>query len=128
MPTRPPRAHPNGRKPTPSAPRPRVSARKRGYDTKWDKARAGFLAKHRFCECPDHKGKPNAPLADTIDHIVAHKGDHALFWDRQNWCAVARGCNARKAAREEGAFGNPRRAQARPGGGIREKGFGLPSD
>lgn len=106
MPTRPPRAHTPS---LPQPPRPRVSARKRGYDTRWDKARAGFLAKHPRCECPDHKGKPNAPPADTVDHIRPHKGDPAVFWDRSNWRPVARACNSRKAAAMEGGFGNARR-------------------
>lgn len=109
MPTRPPRAHPQGKPPKPRVHAPRVSSRQRGYDTKWEKARAGFLAKHPRCECPQHKGKPDAPPSDTIDHIVAHKGDPKKFWDRSNWRASTRSCNARKAAAEEGGFGNRRR-------------------
>lgn len=109
MPTRPPKAHiarvPGSR----PAPAPRVSASQRGYDSKWQEARRGFLAKHPRCECPEHKGKPNAPLADTVDHITAHKGDKALFWQRSNWRAVAKACNSRKAAATEGGFGNRRR-------------------
>ena len=88
--------------------KPRPTAHQRGYDTRWAKARVGFLAKHPRCECPDHKGKFDAPKADTVDHITAHKGDPTLFWDRSNWRAVAKACNSRKAAREEGGFGNPR--------------------
>jgi hypothetical protein len=51
-----------------------------------------------------------APLSDTVDHVKPHKGDMVLFWDRSNWRAMAHGCNSAKAAREEGGFGNPRRA------------------
>jgi len=45
----------------------------------------------------------------VVDHIVAHKGDKALFWSRSNWQPMAYGCNSRKAVREEGAFGRPTR-------------------
>lgn len=86
--------------------KPRTTAHDRGYDSRWKKARVGFLAKHPFCECPDHKGKLDAPKADTVDHVIPHKGDPALFWDRSNWRPSTRACNSRKAAAEEGGFGN----------------------
>lgn len=141
MPTRPPRAYPQGQPTTRSlractrsgcpnlterglcttcrsATPPRPTARQRGYSTAWEKARAGFLAKHPFCECPLHKGKPDAPRSDTVDHIVAHKGNKALFWEHRNWQASTRACNARKAVLEEGAFGqNGVRANASTAGG-----------
>lgn len=41
-----------------------------------------------------------------VDHRKAHKGDMRLFWDRSNWQPMARGCNSRKAVREEGGFGH----------------------
>lgn len=98
MPTRPPRAQ-IARVPGQPAPAPRVSARERGYDTAWDKARKGFLAKHTRCECPAHKGKPDAPPSDTLDHIIPHKGDKTLFWDRKNWQAMAASCHSTKTGR-----------------------------
>ena len=111
MPIRPPRAHTPGHAPQP---RPRVSARARGYDVEWERERKAFLALHPWCECPDHVGKPDAPPSDTVDHIVAHKGNKALFRDRSNWRASTRACNSAKCAREEGGFGNRRRAGAAP--------------
>ena len=48
-----------------------------------------------------------------VDHRIAHKGDRRLFWDRANWQPMNRRCNSRKAARQEGGFGNPVR-EARP--------------
>jgi 5-methylcytosine-specific restriction protein A len=98
MPTRPPRAQ-IARVPGQPAPAPRVSARERGYTTAWDKARAGFLAKHTRCECPAHRGKPDAPPSDTLDHIIPHKGDKTLFWDRKNWQAMAASCHSTKTGR-----------------------------
>jgi 5-methylcytosine-specific restriction protein A len=109
VPTRPPRAT-IARVPGQPTQAPRVSARKRGYDSKWQEARAGFLAKHPRCECPQHKGRLDAPASDTIDHVTPHKGDWSLFWQRSNWLAVAKACNSRKAAQSEGGFGNPRRS------------------
>lgn len=100
MPTRPPRALPNGRKPT-TQPQPRASAHARGYGSKWQEARAGFLAKHPRCECPAHRGAPTAPLATVVDHITPHKGDKALFWQRSNWMAMAKSCHDSKTGRHD---------------------------
>lgn len=129
MPTRPPRAHPQGQQPSTrslractkagcpnltdrglctacrSALPPRPTARQRGYDSKWDEARKGFLAKHPRCECPAHKGKPDAPPSNTVDHIIPHKGDKALFWNRANWRAMAKPCHDAKTAKEDGRWG-----------------------
>lgn len=92
MPTRPPRAQ-IPRVPGQPAAAPRASARTRGYDSKWQEARTGFLAKHRFCECPIHKGQPTAPLATVVHHVKPHKGDKALFWKRENWLAMSKPCH-----------------------------------
>jgi 5-methylcytosine-specific restriction enzyme A len=82
---------------------PRPSATARGYGPAWRKARAEFLAlpDHDICACGCGR------KANTVDHIKAHKGNEALFWDRSNWRPVYRDCNSRKAAQSEGAFGNP---------------------
>jgi 5-methylcytosine-specific restriction endonuclease McrA len=98
-----------------SAPRDRrPSAAKRGYGRKWREARAAFLARpeNRFCACGCGQE------ADVVDHKVAHKGDMKLFWDRKNWQPMNARCNARKAALNEGAFGNeaqPERPYPTPG-------------
>jgi 5-methylcytosine-specific restriction protein A len=108
MPTRPPRAQ----APRPQVPRvqkPRLGARQRGYTTKWDEARKGFLAKHPRCECPAHQGRADAPKADTVDHITPHRGDPAKFWDRSNWMPMNRGCHSHKTATLDGGFGNRKR-------------------
>lgn len=56
----------------------RPSARQRGYDSKWEQARKAYLAASPFCRMC---GEP----ATEVDHIVPHKGDQRLFWDRKNW-------------------------------------------
>ncbi len=72
----------------------RPTARERGYDTKWDKARAAYLAKHPTCaKC----GEP----ATVVDHIVPHKGDMKRFWDRRNWQPLCTTCHSSTKQREE---------------------------
>ena len=71
----------------------RPSARERGYDTAWQKARAGFLAKHPTCSC----GQP----ATIVDHVIPHKGDKRLFWDRKNWQPLCTPCHSSKKQRQE---------------------------
>jgi 5-methylcytosine-specific restriction protein A len=87
----------------------RPSARARGYTAEWYRESRAFLRlpENRLCACACGRA------ADMVDHRIAHKGDQRLFWDRSNWQPMARGCNSRKAIREEGAFGNP------VGGGVR---------
>lgn len=79
----------------------RTSARKRGYTHQWDKARAAYLAEpgHQFCVRCQARGLLNAGtmrmdgtietnrrrIGLVVDHIVPHRGDQRLFWDRTNW-------------------------------------------
>nr|WP_075214458.1 HNH endonuclease [Mongoliimonas terrestris] len=64
----------------------RPSARERGYTSKWETARAGFLAKHPKCfRCNDP--------ATVVHHSVPHRGDKALFWDRSLWRPACRACH-----------------------------------
>ncbi|HEV7251665.1 MAG TPA: HNH endonuclease signature motif containing protein [Mesorhizobium sp.] len=65
----------------------RPSARARGYDATWQKARAEFLTHNptcRFC------GKP----AIVVDHVKPHKGDQRLFWLKSNWQALCTPCHS----------------------------------
>ena len=81
----------------------RPSARERGYDTKWERESKAFLAKPENHRCACGCGQP----AEMVDHRIAHKGDQRLFWNRANWHPMTKRCNSRKAARDEGGFGNP---------------------
>lgn len=68
----------------------------------WRKARAEFLARHPFCvEC----GAP----ATVVDHIVPHRGDPIIFWDRRRWQSMCASCHGRKTVARDGGFGNARR-------------------
>lgn len=63
----------------------RPTARERGYDAKWEKARRLFLREHPRCHC----GAPST----TVDHRIPHRGDRKLFWDRANWQALCTHCH-----------------------------------
>lgn len=64
----------------------RPPARERGYDHNWRKARLDFLTTHPQCAmCGEH--------STTVDHIIPHRGDRALFWNRANWQALCAHCH-----------------------------------
>lgn len=61
----------------------RGSSRDRGYDTRWDKASRAYRRQHPLCVGCEAVGRVMA--CEAVDHIVPHRGDMALFWDRDNW-------------------------------------------
>ena len=65
----------------------RPSASARGYDSKWQLARAEFLRLHPLCRhC-------NEAPATVVHHIIPHRGDLSLFWKRSNWMPVCKPCH-----------------------------------
>ena len=78
---------------------PRPSASRRGYGAIWQRARAGFLKDHPLCKSCQSRQK-TIP-ATVVDHIIPHKGDTSLFWDRANWQPLCERCHNRKSAREK---------------------------
>src|SRR3546814_18817729 len=58
----------------------------RGYGSKWQAARAGFLRSHPLCVMCVEEGRTT--VATVVDHKVPHRGDQRLFWDRTNWQAL----------------------------------------
>lgn len=90
----------------------RPSARERGYNGKWEQARKEFLLlpANRYCTCGCGR------RADVVDHIVPHKGNKKLFWDRSNWQPMAYGCHAsRKQSQERRDIGANQSVNARGG-------------
>ena len=72
----------------------RGGANKRGYDSRWRKARALFLRHHPLCViCLRHWWMTPATV---VDHIVPHRGDEKLFWDKYNWQALCKACHDEK--------------------------------
>jgi 5-methylcytosine-specific restriction endonuclease McrA len=57
----------------------------RGYGYKWQQARAGYLLRHPLCVMCQAEKPPRVTAATVVDHIIAHRGNMELFWDRANW-------------------------------------------
>ena len=77
----------------------RASAASRGYNARWRKARATYLQTHPLCERCKAQGRVKA--ATVVDHKQPHKGDTALFWDRNNWAALCLNCHNSAKQSEE---------------------------
>ena len=83
--------------------RTRESAAKRGYDARWQRARETYLKRHTLCvECMS-EGKLTP--ATVVDHIIPHKGDSKLFWDKTNWQPLCKRHHDIKTAKEDGRWG-----------------------
>ena len=75
------------------------SAAKRGYGSKWQKARKQFLAANPLCvECLK---EGRYVKATDVDHVVPHRGDLKLFWDRGNWQALCHSHHSIKTGTQE---------------------------
>lgn len=55
----------------------------RGYDNRWLRAAKAFRLENPLCVDCEKDGI--IKLGDCVDHIIPHKGDEVLFWDRKNW-------------------------------------------
>ncbi len=80
----------------------RPNARQRGYDTRWQRTRAAYLAAHPTCECGCGK------RSTDVDHIDGLGPNGPLGHDPVNLMAMAHACHSRKTALHDGAFGRPR--------------------
>ena len=69
----------------------RESAAKRGYGSRWQKARATFLQANPLCRICEKAGR--LTCASVVDHIKPHKGDQRLFWDSANWQPLCKDCH-----------------------------------
>ena len=80
----------------------RTSSAKRGYNARWQKARATYLRSHPMCVM--HEARGLLVAAEVVDHIVPHKGDSNLFWDQTNWQSLCKHCHdSHKQALERGS-------------------------
>lgn len=66
--------------------------------TRWRKARLAFLAAAPLCRDCAELGL--VVPATEVDHVIPHRGDARLMWDRRNWQPLCRPCHSRKTARE----------------------------
>lgn len=77
----------------------RASSSKRGYGSRWQKARARYLKAHPLCVFCKREGK--LEKATVVDHITPHRGDRVLFWDEANWQALCKPCHDKKTFTED---------------------------
>ena len=70
------------------------SASSRGYGSAWRKARKVFLQAHPLCVECIKEGR--YVKATVVDHIIPHRGDQKIFWDRSNWQALCKKHHDRK--------------------------------
>lgn len=73
---------------------------RRLYQTpRWRNLRLQVLREARYlCQCAACAKRPVPLIADTVDHIVPHRGDPRLMWDRSNLQAMSAQCHSRKTA------------------------------
>ena len=77
----------------------RPSAASRGYGPEWRKARKHYLEAHPLCvECMK---EGRYVKATDVDHIIPHRGDPILFWDRGNWQALCHSHHSKKTGTED---------------------------
>lgn len=78
------------------------------YGRPWRRAVARWIAEDPdgrvLCAMCLAEGKEM--LATETDHIVPHRGDETLFWDRSNWQRLCARHHGQKSANE--SFGNAR--------------------
>ncbi|WOC15400.1 HNH endonuclease [Pseudochrobactrum sp. MP213Fo] len=78
--------------------RARPSARTRGYDREWQRARHAWLVVHPSCVgC----GQP----ATLVDHIITIRNAPHRRLDPTNFQSMCSTCHGRKTAEKDGSFG-----------------------
>ena len=77
----------------------RPSASSRGYGRAWQKAARAFLNANPLCAECLKQGR--YVKATVVDHIVPHRGDQKLFWDRNNWQPLCKACHDKKTFEED---------------------------
>ena len=64
----------------------------------WIRGRIAFLSNKPLCSrCK--KYNYITPATD-VDHIISHKGDTSLFYDKNNWQGLCHSCHSWKTQRE----------------------------
>ena len=58
------------------------------YGRRWKKARAAYLRANPLCVFCERRGRVTA--ATVVDHIIPHRGDARLFWDRSKWQSLCK--------------------------------------
>jgi len=92
--------------------RDRGSARERGYTAVWDRASVAFLTDADNALCCGCLAIGRLTPAVLTDHVVPHRGDLTLFWDRSNWQPACRPHHDVVKARLEALFDRGRIGRA----------------
>lgn len=72
----------------------------------WHKIRKEYLMKHPLCSrCAQFN---ITTIANQVDHITPHRGDHTLFYNQSNFMALCQSCHSHKTAMYDGGFGHKR--------------------
>lgn len=58
-----------------------------------------FLAEHPLCVKCMERGVYTK--ATVVDHIIPHRGDRLLFWDKSNWQPLCKACHDKKTGEED---------------------------
>lgn len=75
------------------------STKQKGYGSRWQRESKAYLRAHPLCARCLAKGKYTK--ATVVDHIVPHRGDQKLFWDRSNWQSLCKSCHDSKTMTED---------------------------
>jgi 5-methylcytosine-specific restriction enzyme A len=85
----------------------RGTAYQRGYGPRWQRESRVHLKRYPLCGMRPGKLAPVmsrcheqglVTAARQVDHVVPHRGDQRLFWDRvRNWQSLCGSCGSRKS-------------------------------
>lgn len=79
-------------------PDPRPSASERGYDARWHRLRAAYVAQHPVCEIRE---KCNGDPVAEVDHIIPISRARHLRLDWDNLQSACKACHAWKTAEDQ---------------------------
>lgn len=82
----------------------RPTSKARGYGRRWERSRKDFLKQPENAICAMCLKSDRTTPAVLVDHIIPHKGDDALFWDRDNWQGLCRPCHDEKSKLEQSGW------------------------
>lgn len=77
------------------------TAHQRGYGYKWQQASKHFIAQEENSLCVMCLAEGYARSAEVVDHIIPHRGDMDLFWNKNNWQGLCKMHHDKKTAKEK---------------------------